>query len=142
MEGGVANGKDPELKLFLAERDRLFLNPNPVDALAWWHKYTAEAPTDARVPLAAVHKARLQWLDATDTMLAESKRWLEANEFGVDWQGAPPLSPDQRDIDRARVGKPPLSQVARYPNGQPMFDDDGMMLDKKGNRSIFDDVDE
>jgi hypothetical protein len=30
----------------------------------------------------------------------------------------------------------------RYPNGQRMFDDSGMMLDDKGRRSIFDDVDE
>jgi hypothetical protein len=29
----------------------------------------------------------------------------------------------------------------RYPNGAPMFDSSGMMLDDKGNRSIFDDVD-
>ena len=28
-----------------------------------------------------------------------------------------------------------------YPNGQPMFAKDGMMLDENGNRSIFDDVD-
>lgn len=31
---------------------------------------------------------------------------------------------------------------ARYPNGQPMFAPDGMMLDEHGNRSIFDDVDD
>lgn len=29
-----------------------------------------------------------------------------------------------------------------YPNGAPMFAEDGTMLDDKGNRSIFDDVDE
>jgi hypothetical protein len=29
----------------------------------------------------------------------------------------------------------------KYPNGQPMFAPDGMMLDENGNRSIFDDVD-
>jgi hypothetical protein len=28
------------------------------------------------VPLAALHKARLQWLGATDAMLAESIGWL------------------------------------------------------------------
>lgn len=31
---------------------------------------------------------------------------------------------------------------ARYPNGAPMFDQTGMMLDQDGKRSIFDDVDE
>lgn len=30
----------------------------------------------------------------------------------------------------------------KYPNGRPMFREDGMMLDDEGNRSIFDDVDE
>jgi hypothetical protein len=30
----------------------------------------------------------------------------------------------------------------RYDNDAPMFADTGMMLDEKGNRSIFDDVDE
>lgn len=33
-------------------------------------------------------------------------------------------------------------EISRYPNGAPMFAPDGMMLDDKGNRSIFDDVDE
>ena len=30
----------------------------------------------------------------------------------------------------------------KYPNGMPMFNKKGMMLDDQGNRSIFDDVDE
>lgn len=30
----------------------------------------------------------------------------------------------------------------KHDNGKPMFNSDGMMLDEKGNRSIFDDVDE
>lgn len=29
-----------------------------------------------------------------------------------------------------------------YDNGQPMFDENGMMLDDQGARSIFDDVDD
>lgn len=29
-----------------------------------------------------------------------------------------------------------------WPNGAPMFSDDGTMLDENGNRSVFDDVDE
>lgn len=32
--------------------------------------------------------------------------------------------------------------TTKHPNGAPMFAPDGMMLDDKGNRSIFDDVDE
>jgi hypothetical protein len=105
MEGGVANA---ELQAFLAKRDALFRNPNALDAAMWWYDHTAEAPSDHRVPLAAVHKARLQWLDATDTMLAESKAWLEANDFDTSLQGAPPLTPEKRDADRAALGKPPV----------------------------------
>ncbi|MBB3743859.1 primosomal protein N' [Rhizobium sp. BK591] len=32
-------------------------------------------------------------------------------------------------------------RAAKYPNGQRMFSEDRTMLDEKGNRSIFDDVD-
>ena len=35
-----------------------------------------------------------------------------------------------------------IDRAATYPNGQPMFAPDGMMLDEDGNRSIFDDVDQ
>lgn len=29
-----------------------------------------------------------------------------------------------------------------YPNGNPVFSKDGTMLDERGNRSVFDDIDE
>lgn len=32
--------------------------------------------------------------------------------------------------------------AARHPNGAPLYSADGTMLDDKGNRSIFDDLDE
>lgn len=32
--------------------------------------------------------------------------------------------------------------AARHPNGQPKYAPDGTMLDNKGNRSIFDDIDD
>jgi hypothetical protein len=32
--------------------------------------------------------------------------------------------------------------LAKHPNGAPMYAPDGTMLDDRGNRSIFDDVDE
>lgn len=100
---------DEELKAHLAKRDALFRNPNALDALAWWHENVPEAPVDATVPLATVHKARLQWLDATDDMLAQSIMWLEANGYHTDNKGAPPLTPERRDADRAAIGKRPLN---------------------------------
>lgn len=55
--------------------------------------------------------------------------------------------PDQWDIriEAAYMPGETWSIVAtpkQYPNGQRMFTPGGMMLDDKGNRSIFDDVDE
>jgi hypothetical protein len=101
-------GKDDNLKAFLAKRDALFRNPNIVDATKWWVSEGHPTPERPDVPLATVHKARLQWLDATDTMIAESMAWLQANDYGTDMNGAPPLTPDRRDADRAALGKPPV----------------------------------
>lgn len=42
----------------------------------------------------------------------------------------------------ARLSEIIDTKMAHYANGAPMFADDGTMLDDKGNRSIFDDVDE
>lgn len=36
----------------------------------------------------------------------------------------------------------PSWREMKHPNGRRQFADDGTMLDEKGNRSIFDDVDE
>ena len=134
-------GKDSELIAWLKKRDALLRNPNIVDATKWWVSQNLPDPACPTVPLATVHKARLQWLDATDTMITESIAWLQANGYGTDMKGAPPLTPERRDADRVSLGKKPLAQTACYPNGAPMFDANGMMLDDKGNRSIFDDVD-
>jgi hypothetical protein len=43
-----------------------------------------------------------------------------------------------RDLDKYSPGW----RDTKHGNGQPKFAKDGMMLDEKGNRSIFDDVDE
>jgi hypothetical protein len=97
----------PEIAEFNARRDAVFRNPTlkgaktlmPEPPEGW------QAPD---VPLRALHKARLQWLDATDAMLAESIRWLEARGYETTWHGAPPLTPAQRDADRMSLGKEPL----------------------------------
>jgi hypothetical protein len=100
--------REKALKAYLAERDALFQNPNPKDALVHWKKYGAPEPVAPSVPLAAVHKARLQWLDATDAMLTESLEWLEAHNYDIDLRGAPPLTPETRDAQRKERGKLPL----------------------------------
>lgn len=100
---------DADLIKFLQERDALFLNPNIVDATKWWVSQGLPDPVRPTVPLATVHKARLQWLDATDEMITESMAWLAAHDYAPTCNGAPPLTPEQRDADRATLGKPPLT---------------------------------
>jgi hypothetical protein len=102
--------KDPQLKDFLRERDRLFRKPTLKAAQDWWVKNDYPKWHKYDVPLAAVHKGRLQWLEATDQMLIDSQAWLLANGYEADLQGAPPLTPERRDADRVALGKKPLGE--------------------------------
>jgi hypothetical protein len=95
---------------FIARRDAVFREPTLERAIEFDGLFNHAERADA--PLAGVHKARLQWLDATDAMLAESIAWLTSHGYETSWRGAPPLTPEQRDADRARIGKPPLAQSA------------------------------
>jgi hypothetical protein len=99
---------DNELKEFLKERNELFRNPTLEAAQAYWLRHELPQWNRPDVPLASVHKGRLQWLDATNAMLEESKAWLLANDYHVEMQGAPPLTPERRDADRVSLGKKPL----------------------------------
>jgi hypothetical protein len=92
------------------ERDALFLNPNLEEAQAYWERHEYPTPERFDVPLATVHKARLQWLEATNAMLAESMKWLQDNGYETTFKGAPPLTPEQRDSDRVAIGRKPLGE--------------------------------
>jgi hypothetical protein len=101
---------DLQLKEFLAERDALFRNPTAANV----RKYRASnmifpGSSPIEVAMAAVHKARLQWLDATDEMIIESTAWLRARGYETTFKGAPALTPTMRDAQRAALGKPPLN---------------------------------
>ena len=61
---------DVGMQTFLEERDSLFNNPTLIGAHAFWKKQGFSPPVRSDVPLASIHKARLQWLDATDAQLA------------------------------------------------------------------------
>ena len=101
---------DKDLAEHLAKRNALFRQPDNADVMAWWcEEMGSVEPVDPLVPMAALHKARLQWLDATNDMLEQSKLWLVENGFSADWKGAEPLTPESRDADRAAIGKPPLN---------------------------------
>lgn len=106
--------KPNRLDEFNAERDALFRNLTLEAATAHWNAHDLPPPVHPLVPLASMHKARLQWLDATDEMLAESAAWLKDNEFGVTFKGgAAPLDPISRDIQRVCQGKRPLMGMKR-----------------------------
>jgi hypothetical protein len=104
----MTKDEEKELKMFLKERDELFRNPTLEAAQAWWRRHRYSTPFREDVPLATVHKARLQWLDATDAMLAESVKWLENNGYKSSHFDAPPLTPETRDAQRVMLGKKPL----------------------------------
>jgi hypothetical protein len=106
----MGNSWGDEMKQLLDERNALFANPNLVDATKWWIAQGFPKPSRFDVPLATVHKARLQWLGATDEMITESMAWLLANDYDTTMNGAPPITPEQRDAERAEQGMPPLGK--------------------------------
>ena len=91
----------------MAKRDALFRNPTLEGAKALMTE-PPEGWASPDTPLAAVHKGRLQWIKATDAMLAESKRWLIAHGYLPEFFGFPPYTPETRDAERAQRGLPPL----------------------------------
>jgi hypothetical protein len=99
-----------ELNEFLEDRNHLLRNPTLEAAQNYWLRNNLGQWARPDVPLAAAHKARLQWLESTDEMLAESIKWLEDNDYKIEWFDAPPLTPEKRDADRITLGKKPLGK--------------------------------
>ncbi|MGO9432130.1 hypothetical protein [Rhodoblastus sp.] len=93
---------------YLGALEALFLNPSDEAARAWWASEGYAPPFHPAVPLATIHRVRLQWLDATDDMLAESRAFL-FDHGGYD--AGPNLlayTSKTRDAARAKRGLPPL----------------------------------
>jgi hypothetical protein len=91
---------------YLAAREALFRTPSNEAARGWWKSEGYAPPSHPTVPLATVHKARLQWLDATDDMLSESRAFLFDHGFGGINIRA--YTSRTRDAARAKLGLPPL----------------------------------
>ena len=95
------------LEAFIKARDDLFCDPTLENA----KKFLGEPPEgwlDPTVPLASLHKARLQWLHVTDAMIEESMAWLEGHGYKLEFRTIPPLTPESRDAERVIHGWPPL----------------------------------
>ncbi len=92
---------------YLAALEALFRNTNDEAARAWWTSEDYSPPTHSTVPLETIHKARLQWLDATDDMLAESRAFLFDHGYGSIPHFRAYTS-RTRDAERAKGGLPPL----------------------------------
>ena len=94
------------MKQYLAALEALFRNPNEEAALAWWTAEGYAPPAHPGVPLETIHTLRLQWLDATDEMLAESRAFLF--DHGYEGLNIRAYTSRTRDVARAKVGLPPL----------------------------------
>jgi hypothetical protein len=92
---------------YLAAREALFRNPSDEGVRAWWTSEGYAPPAHPTVPLATVHKTRLQWLDATDDMLTESRAFLfdHGYEAGLNIRAHTSKS---RDAVRGKLGLAPL----------------------------------
>ena len=98
---------EQNLDAYLAAREALFRNPSDEAASAWWTSEGYAPPAHPTVPLATVHKTRLQWLDATDAMLAESREFLfdHGYEAGLNIRA---YTSKSRDAARTKLGLAPL----------------------------------
>jgi hypothetical protein len=92
---------------YLAAIEALFRNPSDEAARAWWTSEGYAPPAHPVVPLATIHRARLQWLDATDDMLAESRSFLFDHGYEARLNIRAYTS-RTRDAERAKRGLPPL----------------------------------
>jgi hypothetical protein len=106
----MSNDPLKELQEYNARRDALFRNPTTEGAVALLKETGVTQFDRDDVPLATVHKARLQWLGATNEMITESIVWLKDHGYLTTFKGAPPLTPAQRDADRVSIGKKPLGE--------------------------------
>lgn len=103
---------------WIAARDKVMMNPTLENATEWvrYNEQRMGMPPmpfkRETVPLAAVHKARLQWLHATDEMLKESLKWLTEHSYRTTFRGVPALTPESRDYQRKCLGMKPLNTEA------------------------------
>lgn len=99
-----------EREAFIKRRDAVFNDPTPENALTYWNEQGLPEPKTSDVPLATLHKARLQWFGVTDAQITDSMTWLNKHGFLPEMRGIPPLTPESRDAQRAALGMEPLAK--------------------------------
>lgn len=99
---------DPELLEYLKQRDALLNNPTMEGALKLMPRPKGGWVDPQFGPLAAVHKARLHWIDVTDKQIDESMKWLKEHNYSPKLSGIDPLTPETRNIERQARGLEPL----------------------------------
>jgi hypothetical protein len=70
-----------KLQDYVKRRNELFCNPTIQGAKAMIKEACGEEPSDDKIALASLHKARLEWTGCTDKMRMESMSWLLSNGF-------------------------------------------------------------
>jgi hypothetical protein len=106
------NLMEQNLHAYLAAFEALLRNPNDEAAHDWWTSEGYAPPFHPDVPIATIHRARLQWLDATDDMLAESRAFL----FDHGYEAGPNIrayTSKTRDAARVKLGLAPLKDRER-----------------------------
>jgi hypothetical protein len=95
------------LNEYLVARETVLRNPSDEASRAWWASEGYAPPAHPTVPLAMVHTIRLQWLDATDAMLADSRAFLFDHGYkaGLNIRA---YTSKTRDAERAKHGLAPL----------------------------------
>ena len=83
----------------------LLRNPTLEGATAYWESKGLVPPENPLDSLAAVHNARLHWLEATNVMLEQSKNWLTRHNYSLGYFGLSPMTPERRDLAREILRK-------------------------------------
>jgi hypothetical protein len=91
---------------FIRKRDAAFNDLTPENAAAF--AKSQGIMTAPLIALASLHKARLQWLHATNAQFKESLAWLEEHGCAPTFRDIPPLTPDTRDAQRRALRLGPL----------------------------------
>ena len=72
-----------QIRAYLAKRDACLRNATMADAVWLWREAKMAPPDDPIMPLVALHKARVQWRDASEGEVSASRRWLIERGYPV-----------------------------------------------------------